>query len=185
MGCANKNEDMMEFKENPVVCITLKDESKITLELYHEIAPISVSNFFKLVEKKYYDGVCFHRVIDNFMIQAGGYYIENNYVKEKDTVDSIKGEFSANGVENNLKHELGVISMARTSNMNSASSQFFICSATTPHLDGQYAAFGKAIDSESIQVILAISKSETTNIGGGLTDFPTPPVEIKSIRRIK
>ena len=91
----------------------------------------------------------------------------------------------ASGVENNLKHELGVISMARTSNMNSASSQFFICSATTPHLDGQYAAFGKAIDSESIQVILAISKSETTNIGGGLTDFPTPPVEIKSIRRIK
>ena len=187
-GCKNKNKgngEIMEFKENPVVCITLKDESEIKLELYPDIAPITVSNFIKLVEKKFYDGVCFHRVIDKFMIQAGGYYIEDNYIKDKEKVDPIKGEFSGNGVQNDLKHELGVISMARTSDKNSASSQFFICSATSPHLDGQYAAFGKAIDAESIQVILAVSRSETINIGGGMTDFPNPPVEIKTIRRIK
>ena len=90
---------------------------------------------------KYYDGIIFHRIIDGFMIQTGGYYLEDNSLSEAKEVPTIKGEFSANGVENNLKHTLGVVSMARANDMNSASSQFFICSADAPHLDGNYAAF--------------------------------------------
>jgi peptidyl-prolyl cis-trans isomerase B (cyclophilin B) len=102
---------------------------------------------------------------------------------DKPATPSIKGEFASNGVENNLKHELGVISMARTSDPNSATGQFFICAANTPHLDGNYAAFGKAVDAESEKVVLDISKVDTGNIGYGFTDFPLTPVVIKSIRR--
>ena len=168
--------------------ITLNDERKIRVELYKEFAPATVENFLKLVDMKYFDGILFHRVINNFMIQTGGYYIDGNQLVQKSDlvqIENIKGEFKANGfMTNTLKHELGTISMARTSDMNSASSQFFLCSATTPHLDGSYAAFGKTIDEESNKVILEISKVPTINIGYGFTDFPEEPIIIKSITRI-
>lgn len=169
---------------NPKVQITLDDGRTINLELYPEMAPKAVKNFLSLVDKKYYDGVCFHRIIDNFMIQTGGYYIKDNTIKEKPKTDSIYGEFTSNGYENNtLKHELGVISMARTNEKNSASSQFFICSATSSHLDGNYAAFGKTIDDASNQVVLALSAAPTSYIDPSLQDFPNPPIIIKSIRK--
>lgn len=128
--------------KNPVVTIEMENGQKIKIELYPEIAPETVKNFISLVSKGFYDGVIFHRVIPGFMIQGGdpsgngtggpGY--------------SIKGEFTANGFENNLKHDRGVISMARTANPNSAGSQFFLMVANSPHLDGQYASFGKVIE---------------------------------------
>lgn len=170
--------------QNKVV-IELTDGRKINIELYPDIAPISVTNFLNLVDAHYYDGVIFHRIIDGFMIQTGGYYMnENNQLAEKETVATIKGEFSSNGVENNLKHTLGVVSMARANAMDSASSQFFICSATASHLDGSYAAFGKVCDEESLKVVLEVSATPTVNIGYGFTDFPYPNIiTIKTIRR--
>ena len=194
IGCV-KNEEIIdenqninqegekEEMENPIIVITLEDGRKITLELYPEVAPITVANFLKLVDQKFFDGVCFHRVIPNFMIQTGGYFLDGNTLSEKEEVESIKGEFESNGVENNLAHKLGVISMARSSIKDSASSQFFICSADAPHLDGDYAAFGKTVDEESNQVVLEISVVPTMNIGYGFSDFPQFPIVIESIRR--
>ncbi|MDD3959081.1 MAG: peptidylprolyl isomerase, partial [Oscillospiraceae bacterium] len=128
--------------ENPIVTFALENGGVIKAELYPEIAPISVDNFVSLIEKGFYDGLIFHRVIPGFMIQGGcpdgtgmggpGY--------------QIKGEFKSNGVCNDLKHTRGVLSMARAANPNSAGSQFFIMHADSPHLDGQYAAFGKVIE---------------------------------------
>lgn len=164
---------------NPIIVITLDNDKEIKCELYPEVAPKTVANFVKLVNEKFYDGVIFHRVIDNFMIQTGGYYLEGNSLVPKDDVDTIPGEFTSNGFKNDLKHTLGVLSMARTSDPNSASGQFFICSADTPHLDGAYAAFGKVI--EGIENVLEVSGCRTVNIGGGFTDFPYPPKSIKSI----
>ena len=131
----------METK-NPIVTIEMENGKKIVAELYPNIAPNTVKNFVSLIEKGYYDGVGFHRVIPGFMIQGGcpngngmggpGY--------------SIKGEFTNNGFTNNLKHERGVLSMARTMNPNSAGSQFFIMHQTSPHLDREYASFGRVIE---------------------------------------
>ena len=168
---------------NIEIQIKLLDGRVINAELYPEIAPISVNNFLKLIDEKYFDGVIFHRVIDRFMIQTGGYYIEGNTLMEKEGAATIKGEFASNGVENNLKHKVGVLSMARTSDPNSATSQFFICSASCPHLDGAYAAFGKVNDDESIANVLDISHVETTNIGYGFADFPVEPIVIETIIR--
>ena len=130
-----------------MVTITMQNGKQIKLELYPEIAPITVQNFIDLVNKGFYNGLCFHRVISGFMIQGGcpegtgmggpGYHI--------------KGEFLANGVPNPLKHLRGVISMARAYNPDSAGSQFFIMHQDAPHLDGQYAAFGKVV--EGIEVV--------------------------------
>ncbi len=123
-------------KENPIVTISIRDrEEPIVLELYPEIAPNTVRNFIQLVQKKYYDGVIFHRVIRDFMIQGGA---------GKPT-PVIRGEFAINGVANDLKHGRGIISMARTSDPDSASGQFFIMHKDSPHLDGKYAAFGMMI----------------------------------------
>ena len=163
--------------------ITLTTEQKIRLCLDSKVAPKSVANFVNLVENKYFDGVIFHRIIKDFMIQTGGYYLDGYTLSEKEEVPSIKGEFEKNGVENDLLHTLGVISMARSNDMNSASSQFFICSADAPHLDGSYAAFGKTIDEESNKVVLEISETPTINIGYGFSDFPQFPIVIKTIRR--
>ena len=115
------------------------------------------------------------------MIQTGGYLIKDNTLMETPETESIKGEFASNGFNNQLKHELGVISMARTNDPNSASSQFFICSATCPHLNGEYAAFGKVTDEESLKVVLEIRSTETMNIGYGFSDFPIEPIFIKTI----
>ena len=143
--------------QNPVVTFTMEDGGVIKAELYPEIAPISVNNFISLINKNFYDGLIFHRVIRGFMIQGGdpegtgcggpGY--------------SIKGEFSQNGVENNLKHTEGVLSMARSMAPNSAGSQFFIMHKTSPHLDGSYAAFGKVI--EGMDIVKKIEKVGSTS----------------------
>ncbi len=139
-------------------------------ELYPEVAPITVENFVKLIENKFFDGLVFHRVIENFMIQGGGFDAVGNH---KET-DSIKGEFDSNGVKNDLKHTRGVLSMARTMFPNSASSQFFIMHKDAPHLDGQYAAFGKI--TEGLDVVDEIATCETD-----YNDQPVVPQVIKTI----
>ena len=167
------------------VRLNLSNGKKIDLVLYPEHAPISCENFLNLVKKGFYDGVVFHRIIDGFMIQTGGYYIEDNTLKEKEDGATIKGEFSANGVENNLKHTVGVLSMARTMVKDSASSQFFICVADTPHLDGQYAAFGKTADEESTAVAIEVGKTPTGMLGGAFTDFPYDGISIEKAEIIE
>lgn len=170
---------------NPIIKITMDDDSTILLELYPDVAPITVQNFLKLVNENYYSNLCFHRIIEDFMIQGGGYYVDGNTLKEAKECEAIKGEFKMNGVDNPIKHVPGVISMARTNDPNSATSQFFICSAVTPHLDGSYAAFGKTVDQDSLDNVMRLSKVRTVNIGGGMTDFPYPIVYIKSIEQVK
>ena len=132
--------------ENPVVTITMEDESIIELELYYDKAPNTVNNFIALVEKGFYNGLTFHRVIPDFMIQGG----DPNGNGTGDPGYAIKGEFSGNGVENDLKHERGIVSMARSQMPDSAGSQFFIMVADSPNLDGQYAAFGKVISGMNV-----------------------------------
>jgi peptidyl-prolyl cis-trans isomerase B (cyclophilin B) len=145
-------------------------------------APKSVKNFIELVEKKYFDGTIFHRIIKNFMIQTGGYTVIGNGLEELPDVPSIEGEFASNGFEQNtLKHELGVISMARTNIKDSATSQFFICSATSTHLDGDYAAFGKTTDDESNQVVLKLSAVQTYAPHYAFHNFPCEIIEIENV----
>ncbi|WP_432665755.1 peptidylprolyl isomerase [Wukongibacter baidiensis] len=146
------------MKKNPVVTITMENGSQIKVELYPDVAPNTVKNFVSLVNKGYYNGLIFHRVIKGFMIQGGcpegtgtggpGY--------------SIKGEFSRNGFDNDLVHTEGVISMARAMNPNSAGSQFFIMHKNSPHLDGQYAAFGKVI--EGMEEVNKIAEVDTNHM---------------------
>ena len=162
---------------NPKITIFLTDGREINAELYPEIAPITVANFIQLVDEKYFDGVIFHRVINRFMIQTGGYYIEDNTLMEKEGAATIKGEFASNGVENNLKHKLGVLSMARTNDPNSASGQFFICSASCAHLDGSYAAFGYLYEGYDCLDFVAGVKTN-------YNDKPLVDVTIESIKRI-
>ena len=168
------------------VRLVLENGDCINFELYPEVAPISVCNFLKLVDEKYYDGIVFHRIIKDFMAQAGGYKFNEKdmMISMADERPAIKGEFKSNGVDNKLKHVLGVISMARTMVKDSASSQFFICTKASPHLDGEYAAFGKVCDAESLVVLDKLNNAKTVNVGGGLTDFPYPIVRIKTIERI-
>ncbi len=172
---------------NPRVVINLADGRKIKLELFPEVAPISVENFLRLVDEGYYTNTVFHRIIDNFMIQAGMLEFSNEELGYKPQQPNIKGEFSANGVENDIQHTFGVISMARAQGNDTASAQFFICSATSPHLDGQYAAFGKTIDAESDAAVADLSSYPTGNYQG-MTDFPATPqgeyVIISSIERL-
>ena len=138
-----------------MVRIEMENGKEIKIELYPDKAPLTVANFEKLVKEGFYDGLIFHRVIAGFMIQ-GGDPLGNGMGGSK---DNIKGEFAANGVMNDLKHTRGVISMARSSNPNSGSSQFFIMHEDAPHLDGQYAAFGKV--AEGIEVVDEIASVPT------------------------
>ncbi len=139
---------------NPLVTIEMESGGKMVLELYPEIAPITVENFVALVKKGYYDGLIFHRVIPGFMIQGGC----PEGIGTKGPGYTIKGEFTKNGMENNLKHDKGVLSMARAQAPDSAGSQFFIMVENSPHLDGSYAAFGKVI--EGIEVADKIAAVE-------------------------
>ena len=141
--------------QNPIVTITMKSGDVIKRELYPEIAPISVSNFISLVNKNFYDGLIFHRVIRGFMIQGGC----PNGTGMGGPGYSIKGEFAQNGVMNTLRHTEGVLSMARSMRPDSAGSQFFIMHKTSPHLDGSYAAFGKVI--EGMDVVNKIAETRT------------------------
>ena len=159
------------------VKIVTGKEEVVLLELYPEVAPLTVQNFQKLVQEKFYDGLIFHRVIEGFMIQTGDPL--GNGTGGSD--ETIKGEFAKNGVQNNLKHEKGVISMARSSDMNSASSQFFICSDTNESvssLDGSYAAFGKVI--AGLDTVERISKVQTDS-----NDKPLKTEKMQIVRFIK
>ena len=168
--------------KNYQVKIELSNGKAIRLALDSVSAPKSVEQFISLVKKNYYDGSIFHRIIDNFMIQTGGYKLEGNMLSELEKVSSIEGEFLSNGYKNNnIHHELGVISMARTNDKNSATSQFFICSADCAWLDGEYAAFGKTIDEESNKVVLEVSKMPTCAPHPMFTDFPMEEISIKTI----
>lgn len=162
------------------ISIILDDGRKINLELDDKSAPISAQNFLDLVKQKYFDGLCFHRCINNFMIQGGGFFADGKGLKEKNGAKTIKGEFRSNGVANPIKHGLGVISMARTNQPNSASSQFFLCSGDCAFLDGQYAAFGKTTDEESNQVILDIAKVKTHS-WMYYDDIPDVPIAISTV----
>lgn len=136
-----------------MIIIEMENGNKIKLELYPEIAPATVENFTALVKEGFYDGLTFHRIIPGFMIQGGDPLGNGMGGSEK----NIRGEFSANGFNNPLRHQRGVISMARSSDPNSASSQFFIMHADAPHLDGSYAAFGKVVEGiETVDEIAAI-----------------------------
>lgn len=183
-------------KSDPVhIKIVLEDGREMKADLYPHVAPLSVENFVKLVNEKFYDGMIFHRCIDGFMIQGGGYdktFYDGNF-NQKET-DSIKGEFKQNGVENNLKHTRGVLSMARTQAPDSASSQFFIMHKDTSSLDGQYAAFGELTD--GFDVLDEIASGETKDLNGKLTyqgqeydqtmnDVPANPIVIKTIEIVK
>ena len=167
-ACASK--DSGNNGDTVMVEITMRDGGVIKLELYPDVAPITVENFTKLASEGFYDGLIFHRVIPGFMIQGGcpngngmggpGY--------------SIKGEFSQNGFKNTLKHTEGVLSMARSMMPNSAGSQFFVMHKTSPHLDGAYAAFGKVI--EGMDVVNAIAETAT--------DYSDRPLEEQVMKKI-
>lgn len=156
--------------QNPIVTFTMESGDTFKAELYPEIAPNTVNNFLSLVNKGFYNGLTFHRVIYGFMIQGGcpkgtgtggpGY--------------SIKGEFSSNGFKNDLKHTAGVLSMARSMMPNSAGSQFFVMHRDAPHLDGEYAAFGKV--TEGMEVVNSIAECDTD-----FSDKPLDPQVIKSV----
>ena len=156
--------------KNPIVTITMNDDSVIRLELYPDVAPISVNNFISLIKKGFYDGLIFHRVISGFMIQGG--CPDGTGMGGPDY--AIKGEFDANGFQNPLKHTEGVLSMARTNEPNSAGSQFFIMHKTSPHLDGLYAAFGKVI--EGMDIVNKIAEIET--------DYMDRPLEPQVIQKV-
>lgn len=151
--------------------IELENGKLMRGELYPEVAPITVQNFVDLIEKHFYDGLIFHRVIAGFMIQGGGMNAQGQ-MKES---PAIKGEFRSNGIDNPLLHTRGVISMARTMVKDSASSQFFIMHEDAPHLDGEYAAFGKIL--EGIDVV-----DEIAHVPTGFQDCPLTPVVIKTMR---
>ncbi|MCR5626831.1 MAG: peptidylprolyl isomerase [Lachnospiraceae bacterium] len=153
--------------EKPVVTITMENGDVMKAELYPEIAPNTVNNFISLINKKFYDGVIFHRVIKGFMLQGG----DPEGTGMGGPGYEIKGEFSNNGFKNDLKHTKGVLSMARTMIPDSAGSQFFIMHKNSPHLDGEYAAFGKVI--EGLDIIDKIADVPT--------DFSDKPMETQRI----
>ena len=164
--------------ENPIVTIEMENGGVITAELYPEVAPQSVYNFISLANHGFYDGLIFHRVIPGFMIQGGGY---GEGFAEKDA-PSIYGEFAANGFgANDLHHAPGVLSMARTSDPNSASSQFFIMHGDARYLDGQYAGFGAVTD--GMDVVNRIAATPTGRMGW-FEDVPRETVRIEKIERV-
>lgn len=173
------------MEEKYIIKFEFSTGKSATLCLESKYAPKTVEHFVKLVESKVLDGTIFHRVIENFMIQGGGYKLENNSLMEVEGVETVVGEFNSNGFKNELKHELGVISMARTSEKNSGTSQFFLCSATCPWLDGEYAAFGYCVDKESKEAILEISKMETCAPHPYFQDFPVEVVGIDKVYLVK
>lgn len=177
----NNKEEKSDMKDlltgKHYVEMKVKDYGTIELELDSDVAPITVTNFINLVNSKFYDGLTFHRIIDGFMIQGGDPLGNGTGGSSK----TIKGEFSENGVKNSISHVRGVISMARSSDYNSASSQFFIVQKDTTSLDGQYAAFGKVISGMDVVDKIAKVKVEDDN---GTVSRENQPV-IESIRVIK
>ena len=160
----------IKMAQNPVVTIEMENGDIMKAELYPEIAPNTVNNFISLINHNFYDGVIFHRVINGFMLQGG----DPDGTGMGGPGYSIKGEFTRNGFKNDLKHEPGVLSMARTMLPNSAGSQFFIMHKTSPHLDGDYAAFGKVI--EGMDVVNKIAETAT--------DWSDRPVEEQKMKKV-
>jgi len=161
-GTTKETQEAVDYaskvKENPIVTITMSNDEKIVIELEPTVAPNTVANFIVLVKDGFYDGLIFHRVIPDFMIQGGD--PKGNGTGGPDY--SIDGEFTSNGFENNMKHERGVISMARSDDPNSAGSQFFIMVKEASHLDGKYAAFGKVIAGmETVDAIVGAERDAT------------------------
>lgn len=171
-ACANTNSG--NNGEPIMVEITMRDGGVIKLELYPDMAPITVENFTKLAGEGFYDGLIFHRVINGFMIQGG----DPEGTGMGGSGENIKGEFAINGVANNISHVRGVISMARARSYNSASSQFFIVHQDATYLDGQYAAFGRVI--EGMDVVDAIAATQTN-----ANDRPLTEQVIETIRVIE
>ena len=168
---AEPKEEIQVDKTHPVATITMKDGGVIQFEMYPETAPESVKNFISLANGGFYDGLLFHRVITGFMIQGG----DPKGLGFGGPGYCIKGEFAANGVENLLKHTYGVLSMARSMAPDSAGSQFFIMTSDSPHLDGQYAAFGKVL--EGMDVAEDIVKTPRDG-----SDRPLEAQEMASVR---
>jgi len=189
VGCSKENNsnniandeissDIAESNNNTTAVITVKNYGEIQLELYYSVAPITVTNFVKLANSGFYDGLTFHRIIKDFMIQGG----DPEGTGMGGSKDNIYGEFSANGFQNNISHKRGVISMARLGNdMNSATSQFFIVHKDSPHLDGQYAAFGKVI--KGIEVVDKLADTPSDSYSGAVEKANQPVIE--SIKIIK
>jgi len=176
-GCAVQSIEFLEdgdFGETIMIQIEMENGGIIKLELYPDIAPITVENFVNLAQEGFYDGLIFHRVIEGFMIQGG----DPTGTGRGGSGKNIKGEFAANGVKNTIAHTRGVISMARSQSMNSASSQFFICHADAPHLNGQYAAFGKVI--EGMEVV-----DEIAEVATDWNDRPMVDMVMKSVKVIE
>ena len=167
---------MSEFlkEDSQKVLMKVKGYGDITIAIFPEVAPITAKNFLKLVNDKFYDGLIFHRVIKGFMIQGG----DPTVTGSGGSKDEIKGEFALNGFNNPLKHKRGVISMARTNDPNSASSQFFIMHKDAPHLDGNYAAFG--VVTKGIEVVDKIAAVKTD-----YRDKPLENVKIATAKRIR
>lgn len=165
----NDMKDLLTGKH--YVEMKVKDYGTIELELDSDVAPITVTNFINLVNSKFYDGLTFHRIIDGFMIQGGDPLGNGTGGSSK----TIKGEFSENGVKNSISHVRGVISMARSSDYNSASSQFFIVQKDTTSLDGQYAAFGKVIS--GMDVVDKIAKVKVEDDNGTVSKENQPVIE--------
>jgi len=152
----NESTQDQEPKQNPIVTIEMENGNTIKIELYPSIAPETVKNFVTLVSQGFYDGIIFHRVIPGFMIQGG----DPDGTGMGGSKQSVRGEFTGNGFKNDLKHDRGVISMARTSAPNSASSQFFIVVKQSSFLDGQYASFGKVTEGmEEVDRIVSVPKT--------------------------
>ena len=175
---SSKTESTASYTDNPKVEITVRDYGTITLELYPDVAPLTVDNFVKLCNEGFYDGLTFHRVMYGFMIQGGD--PQGNGTGGSD--ETIKGEFAANGVKNELSHKRGVISMARAKSPDSASSQFFIVHQDSEFLDGSYAAFGAV--TEGIEVVDAICENTPVIDNNGTVPSEYQPV-IESIKIIE
>ena len=158
--------------QNPIITFEMENGDIMKAELYPQVAPNTVNNFISLVNKGFYDGLIFHRVINGFMIQGG----DPEGTGMGGPGYGIKGEFAQNGFENNLRHTEGVLSMARSQMPDSAGSQFFIMHKPAPHLDGEYAAFGKI--TEGLDIV-----DQIANVPTNFQDCPTTPVVIKTIRR--
>lgn len=159
-----------DVEENPIVAITMDNGEEITAELYPDVAPNTVANFISLIEDGFYDGLIFHRVIPGFMIQGGDPSGDGTGGPDY----GIKGEFSSNGFENDLIHERGVLSMARSQDPDSAGSQFFIMVEDSPHLDGEYAAFGKVTDGmDAVDEIVSVER-----------DAADKPLEDQKIKKV-
>lgn len=173
VGCSKEEINKVKTppKDLPIATIVIKNHGTIEAELYPHIAPNTVNNFIFLANSSFYDGLTFHRVIKDFMIQGG----DPNGNGSGGPGYSIKGEFTKNKFENNLKHTQGVLSMARSQNKNSGGSQFFIMTKDSPHLDGQYAAFGKIIN--GIDIVREIENTKTIN-----NDKPEKDIIIESIK---